>query len=89
MSSLFRPRLSLSETITKHTSCAYQHQNPYKDIIDATTMKIALSLVFAPLLAAVALASATQKPVIISYPKDTPTSVLDEAKDAIRKAVCV
>jgi len=52
-------------------------------------MKIALSFLFAPLLATVALASAIQKPVIISYPNDTPASVLTEAKDAIRKAVCV
>lgn len=40
------------------------------------------------LLAVLALAVAPQKQVIVSYPKDTPTSVVEEAMDAIRKAVC-
>jgi len=52
-------------------------------------MKIAFGLLCTSLLAAVALAAAPQKPVIVSYPNDTPNSVLDEAKDAIRKAVCI
>lgn len=48
-------------------------------------MKLATFLL-APL-AAFALAAAPQKPVIISYPDNTPDSVLDQAKDAIKEAV--
>lgn len=53
-------------------------------------MKLALNILLIACFALVALATAphiAQKPVIISYPSDTPTSVLEEAKDAIKKAV--
>ncbi|KXL49456.1 hypothetical protein M433DRAFT_71761 [Acidomyces richmondensis BFW] len=43
------------------------------------------SLLFALLIVLVSAVS-QQKPVIISYPDDTPSSVLEEAKDVIRKA---
>lgn len=38
------------------------------------------------LFALTAVALAPQKAVIVTYPEDTPDSVLDQAKDAIRKA---
>lgn len=50
-------------------------------------MKIAFSLLFL-FWATLAIAVAPQRPVIVSYPNDTPNSVLEEAKDAIMKAVC-
>ncbi|KAK5172645.1 uncharacterized protein LTR77_002765 [Saxophila tyrrhenica] len=50
-------------------------------------MKFAIQLLLIALLAFFgAAATVDQKPVIISYPKDTPQSVLDEAMETIRKA---
>ncbi|KAI9754310.1 MAG: adenylate kinase [Chaenotheca gracillima] len=49
-------------------------------------MKLAsFSLLFA-LFAVAVMAASRQKAVIVSYPSDTPDSVLDEAKDAIKTA---
>lgn len=50
-------------------------------------MKLAFTLLLPALLAAFAFAQAPQKPVIVSYPEDTPQSIIEEAMDAIRKAV--
>jgi predicted oxidoreductase (fatty acid repression mutant protein) len=51
-------------------------------------MKFTLQLLFVFLLVALSFAATQeQKPVIVSYPKDTPQSVLDEAIEAIKKAV--
>ena len=50
-------------------------------------MKFAFNLLLLALLAAFAAAVSPQKPVIVSYPEDTPQSVLDKAMDAIKKAV--
>ena len=50
-------------------------------------MKLALNVVFLAVFAVLAAAVAPQKPVIVSYPQDTPQSVLDQAMEAIRKAV--
>lgn len=47
-------------------------------------MKLTTFLVTALTVASGALAVDVQKSVIISYPADTPNSVLDQAKDAIR-----
>lgn len=50
-------------------------------------MRFFLGTFILALLAAFALAAAPQKPIVVSYPKDTPESVLEEAKAAIVKAV--
>lgn len=51
-------------------------------------MRILSSLFLLALMAVLALAAATdQKPVIVSYPKGTPNSVVEEAMEAVRKAV--
>ena len=51
-------------------------------------MKFALHILLLALLAAFGLAISTeQRPIVVSYPKDTPQTILDEAMDAIRKAV--
>lgn len=50
-------------------------------------MKIQLTLFLLAILAAFAFAQAPQVPVVVSYPEDTPQSVLEDAMDAIRKAV--
>lgn len=52
-------------------------------------MKFAFSALLLALLAAFAAAEAPQKPVIVSYPDHTPQSVLDQAMEAIKKAVCL
>jgi len=52
-------------------------------------MKTAIVTLLFALLAIAVLAKAPQKPVIVSYPNDTPDSVLTEAKDAVRAAVSV
>ncbi|EMC96330.1 hypothetical protein BAUCODRAFT_147958 [Baudoinia panamericana UAMH 10762] len=49
-------------------------------------MKFTLGLFILTLLAALCFATAPQKQYIISYPQDTPVSVLEDAKDAIVKA---
>ncbi|KAF2478753.1 hypothetical protein BDY17DRAFT_328271 [Neohortaea acidophila] len=51
-------------------------------------MKLYITALLMALLAAFALAQgqATQKAVVISYPKDTPQSVIDQAMEAIKKA---
>jgi hypothetical protein len=46
-------------------------------------MRFALTAVFVALLAAFAMAAAPQKSVIMSWPNDTPDSVVDAAKKAI------
>jgi hypothetical protein len=51
-------------------------------------MKFTLLTTLLALFAALVVGSTTeQKPVVVSYPKDTPQNVLDAAMDAIRKAV--
>ena len=50
-------------------------------------MKLTLN-VFLILFTTLAFSAEPQWPVIVSYPDDTPNAVLDEAKDAIRQAVC-
>lgn len=50
-------------------------------------MRLDIFTLLIALLAIAVLAKAPQKPVIVSYPNDTPDSVLTEAKDAIRAAV--
>ena len=48
-------------------------------------MKISIFSILAMTTAALAVAS-PQKAVIVSYPNDTPDSVVDQAKDAIKAA---
>ena len=50
-------------------------------------MKFAFGILFLAFLVAFASAVSPQKQVVVSYPKDTPQSVLDKAMEAIRKAV--
>jgi hypothetical protein len=50
-------------------------------------MKLHLLLFLLGLLAVTASAVATQKAVIVSYPNETPDSVVNQAMDAIREAV--
>ena len=51
-------------------------------------MRSILSLLLVVLIATCgAYAVAAQKAVVVSYPNDTPDSVLSQAKDAIREAV--
>lgn len=50
-------------------------------------MKFSIHILLLALFAVLVLASTEQKPVVVSYPKDTPQSVLDAAMDAIKKAV--
>ena len=52
-------------------------------------MRTAIFTLLFALLAIAVLAKAAQKPVIVSYPNDTPDSVLIEAKDTVRAAVSV
>ncbi|KAF2861237.1 hypothetical protein K470DRAFT_246015 [Piedraia hortae CBS 480.64] len=49
-------------------------------------MKFALNLFVIAFLTALALAAAPERQVIVSYPNDTPVSVLEQAKAAIVKA---
>ncbi|KAK3074581.1 hypothetical protein LTR53_002859 [Teratosphaeriaceae sp. CCFEE 6253] len=49
-------------------------------------MKFTFSCILLALFAALCLAAAPQKQVIISYPADTPNSVLEQAKAEIIKA---
>ena len=51
-------------------------------------MKFPLTFLVLALFAVFGLTATPQKQIIVSYPEDTPASVLEEAKDAIRKAVC-
>jgi hypothetical protein len=46
-------------------------------------MRFALSVLFVALLAAFAMAAAPYKSVIMSWPNDTPDSVVEAAKQAI------
>ena len=55
--------------------------------ITATNMKFLFGIMLMALLAVFAQAVAEQKPVVVSYPQDTPQSVLDKAMEAIKKAV--
>ena len=50
-------------------------------------MKFGFGILLIALLAAFVGAVAEQKPVVVSYPQDTPQSVLDKAMEAIKKAV--
>ena len=52
-------------------------------------MKFAFNASFLLVLAAFAAAVAPQKQVVVSYSEDTPQSVIDQAMEAIKKAVCV
>ncbi|KAJ9618485.1 hypothetical protein H2203_009082 [Taxawa tesnikishii (nom. ined.)] len=49
-------------------------------------MKFYLHILFVVLLAAFAYAAAPQKQVVVSYPNDTPDSVVEQAKAAVREA---
>ncbi|KAK5137099.1 hypothetical protein LTR08_001108 [Meristemomyces frigidus] len=49
-------------------------------------MKLPIAFLLLALFAVMGLTTTPLKQIIVSYPNDTPTSVLDEAKDAIRKA---
>lgn len=50
-------------------------------------MKFTLHILFIAFLVALAYAGAAQKAVVVSYPKDTPDSVVEKAKAAIKEAV--
>ena len=52
-------------------------------------MKFYLSTLIIALFVAFALATSStpQNPIVVSYPKDTPQAIIDEAMDAIRAAV--
>lgn len=50
-------------------------------------MKLQILLFLLSLLAVAASALATQKAVIVSYPNETPDSVVSQAMDAVREAV--
>jgi hypothetical protein len=50
-------------------------------------MKLYLNILLLAVLSAFAGAVSPQKPVIVSYPEDTPQSVLEQAMAAIKKAV--
>ncbi|KAK5155667.1 hypothetical protein LTS14_005928 [Recurvomyces mirabilis] len=50
-------------------------------------MKFSLGFLLLAIFAAFCLAAAPQNQIIVSYPKETPSSVIEEAKEAIRKAV--
>ena len=50
-------------------------------------MKLQLLLPLLGLLAVIVSGIATQKAVIVSYPNDTPDSVVNQAMDAVREAV--
>lgn len=50
-------------------------------------MKLSLPVLAAGLLPLV-LALGGQKSVVVTYPDDTPGSVIDSAKDALTEAVC-
>ncbi|WPH00976.1 Hypothetical protein R9X50_00381000 [Acrodontium crateriforme] len=49
-------------------------------------MRVTITFLLVALLAALAMAVAPQSPVIVSYPEDTPNSVIQEAMEAIKKA---
>lgn len=49
-------------------------------------MKFAIVTLLLSLFALTALAAPPQRSVIVSYPDDTPNSVLDEAKAAVKQA---
>lgn len=50
-------------------------------------MRLGFTLFLMAMVAAFAFAQAPQIPVVISYPEETPQSVIEEAMEAIRKAV--
>lgn len=51
-------------------------------------MKFVYNIFLLALMAVFALAATTsQRPVIVSYPKGTPDSIIEEAMEAVRKAV--
>lgn len=50
-------------------------------------MKLQLTLLLVALFTVLGMAAAPQKQVIVSYPKDTPHSVMEDAMNEIKKAV--
>lgn len=50
-------------------------------------MKFTLHILLIALFVALTYGAAAQKAVIVSYPKDTPDSVVEKAKTAIKEAV--
>lgn len=55
---------------------------------ETATMRFMYSIASLVLLVVSALAtSSTQKPVVVSYPKGTPDHIVEEAMEAVRKAV--
>ena len=50
-------------------------------------MKLGFTLFLMAIVAAFAFAQAPQIPVVVSYPAETPQSVIEEAMEAIKKAV--
>jgi len=53
-------------------------------------MQFHLSILLIALVAVLGVCAApVQKAVIVSYPNDTPNSVMEQAKDAITAAVCL
>ena len=83
--------LLLPSTFTQHQHihyCERTNTRSHEYPSDRTyNMRFAIFSVLIALLVAYAAAVAPLKAVVISYPSDTPWSVLDEAKDAIRAAV--
>lgn len=76
--------------ILSRTNIDLSLQTPHSitsDLFKSDIMKFTIHILLLVLLAVLVLASAEQKPVVVSYPKDTPQSVLDAAMDAIKKAV--
>lgn len=51
-------------------------------------MKFFLATLLVAIMVALAMAASDLKSIIVSYPKGTPTSELDELKKAIDEAVC-
>lgn len=87
-SEVISPILSIQHHI-KDRAWATIHTRNYQDI-SADTMKFLFNLLLVALFAVFAMAATTeQKPVIVSYPKGTPDSVIEEAMEAVRKAVCL
>lgn len=50
-------------------------------------MKLSITVLLVALFAVLGMAASSEKQVIISYPKGTPTSVMEEAMAEVRKAV--
>jgi len=74
-------------TVTSDTGSYSSLPHTFDKQRTIAAMKFFLGTLFMALLVAFALAAAPQKPIVVSYSKDTPDSVLEEAKAAILKAV--